>query len=135
MSPLTPAKVAIALALALCALAATEMAWRIYGLGLAIEGELRFPPISAEAMSTKAAPLLRAASNAEPIYTIVQTQHVDLQQKHEFVVAVVESACVTASIGLACTSLAFVLLSFAYHRVSRLAAFQAPGSSREENAA
>ena len=86
-------------------------------------------------MSTKAAPLLRAASNAEPIYAIVQAQHVELQQKHEFVIALAESARATASIGLTCASLAFILLTFAYHCVSRLAAFQAPGSSCGENAA
>lgn len=127
MSPLIPAKVAIALVLALCVLAAGEMAWRIYGLGLAIEAEVRFPPPSAEVMSTKAAPLLRAASNAEPIYTIVQTQNVELLQKHGFVIALAESARVTAAISFACTSLAFALLSFAYQRVARFAALQAQG--------
>jgi len=118
-SPLSAAKVAIAIALSLSVLAATEMIWRIYGLGLVINVERQFPPMSAEAMSEKAAPLLRAASNAEQIYKIVQTQHVELQRKHEFVVDLAESARVTAFIGLACSCVAVLLLSFAHHRVAR----------------
>ena len=134
-SPLIAVKFAIATALVLCTWSAVEMLWRIYGLGLTIEAELRFPPMAAEAISTRAAPLLRAASNAEPIYAIVQQQHVDLQKKHEFVIELAESARVTAVMGPACAALTFVLLCFAYHRVIRFVALEVPENSHAKNAA
>ena len=134
-SALSFVKAAIAVALIFSACTVVEMAWRIYGLGLAIDAEYRFPPLSAEAMSTKAAPLLRAATNADPIYSIVQSQHVELQQKHELIIDLADSARTTAVIGATCAATVFVLLMLCYHRVRQLIAHEAQGGSRAKNAA
>jgi len=75
-------KLVLAVALSACVLGAAELGWRVYSLWHLTELQRQLPPISAEAMAAKAAPLLRAASNAEPIYAIVQNQHVELSMKH-----------------------------------------------------
>jgi hypothetical protein len=128
-------KAAIALASVLCIITLTEMSWRVYGLGLAIESQVRFPPMTAEALSTKAAPLLRAATNSDPIYSIVQSQHVELQQKHEFFIAIAQSARATALFGAVCSALILMMLAFSYFVVSRLLASEPAPSPRGTNAA
>jgi len=128
-------KVASAAALILCFVALVELSWRVYGLGLVIESQLRFPPMSAEAMSTKAAPLLRAATNADPIYSIVQSQHVDLQQQHDFIIAVADSARTSALIGATCAGLVLILLGLAYFAVVRHLVPDPEASSRGTDAA
>lgn len=134
-TPLLTFKVASAAAFALSFVALVELSWRVYGLGLVIESRLRFPPLSAEAMSAKAAPLLRGATNADPIYSIVQSQHVDLQQQHDFIIAVADSARTSALIGATCAVLVLLLLALAYHAVVRHPVPEPETSSRGNDAA
>ena len=133
--PLLTFKVASAAALALTFVALVELSWRVYGLGLVLESQLRFPPLSAEAMSTKAAPLLRAATNANPIYSIVQSQHVDLQQQHDFISAVADSARTSALSGATGAGLVLLLLALAYYAVVRHLVPEPEASSRGKDAA
>ena len=119
-SELLAVKIAIAVALTTSLLVAVEMSWRIYGLSLVLGVEHRFPPISAEAMATKAAPMLLAAINADPIYRIVQNQHVDLHKKHEFIIDVAESAQVTAYLGVVLSLFSIVALMLALYRISKI---------------
>jgi hypothetical protein len=134
-STLSFVRAAIAIALLLSAYTTVELAWRVYSLGLAINAESRFPPLSAEAMSTKAAPLLQAATNADPIYSIVQSQHVELYQKHEFIIDLAESARTTGVIGVTCGAVVLVLLMLCYYRVSQLVAHETREGSHAENTA
>jgi hypothetical protein len=68
-------------------------------------------PMSAEAVASKAAPLLRAASNAEPVYAIVQSQHVDLSTKHQLLSELSANWQAEATVALIAVIVLAVLLS------------------------
>jgi hypothetical protein len=110
-------KVALAAALSVSVLGAAELGWRVYALRHLAELQLQFPPMSAEAMATKAAPLLRAANNAEPVYAIVQNQHVELSMKHALVSDLSASWHAEASACLVAVIVLSGLLAFAYRAV------------------
>jgi hypothetical protein len=113
-------KLVLALALTVCVLGACELGSRIYALSYFAELQRQSAPMSAEAVASKAAPLLRAASNAEPVYVIVQSQHVDLSTKHELLSELSANWQAEATVALIAVIVLAVLLVFAYWAVATL---------------
>jgi hypothetical protein len=121
-------KLVLTVALSACVLGAGELGWRVYALWHLAELQRQLPPISAEAMATKAAPLLRAASNAEPIYAIVQNQHVELSMMHGLLSDLSANWHAEASAALVAVIVLFGLLALAYRWVVNLERHYAPAS-------
>jgi hypothetical protein len=125
-SPFFAAKLALALVLVVCTVAGVEFAWRVYALSQLSDFQRQNPPASAEAVATKAAPLLRAATNAEPLYAIVQSQHVELSTNHELMLGLVTSSQSNAALGLAAFVLVYLLVAFVYVAIVRYEKRNAP---------
>jgi len=73
---------AVLLAASLCTALLVEALWRVYTLGTLIESVKSMAPASAEEVSRKVAPMLAQATNVDPIFRVVQAQHVELGQTH-----------------------------------------------------
>ena len=87
-----------------------EALWRVYGLRLVIHHVEQFAPSSAEQVSREVAPLLQKATNAEPLYRIIRSQHVELHKEHEFLSDLAQAHYQSWVIVAACSLSIFVLL-------------------------
>jgi hypothetical protein len=119
-------KLLLALALSVCVLAAGELGSRVFALWHFAELQRQSAPMPAAAVASKAVPLLRAASNAEPIYAIVQSQHVELSMKHELLSELSISWQAEATVALIAVIVLAALLAFAYWAVATLEQRYAP---------
>jgi hypothetical protein len=94
-------RVALSLAFILCFAVSLESGWKVFAMGKFLQFQAESPPISAEAMSSKAAPILRAATGADKLYGIVQDQHVQLRQQYELMNDLARDARSEAALSLA----------------------------------
>jgi hypothetical protein len=109
--PLIPTvRVVLAIAFVTSLFNALEMGWRMFAMERFLELQANAAPVTAEQLSTITAPMLRAATNADPLFAVVQSQHVELHQKHELLLELARTQWSSAYFGLL-TSGASVLLA------------------------
>jgi len=112
---------ALTIAFAASLFGALEMGWRMFAMGQFLELNANTAPLAAEQLSTVTAPMLRAATNADPLFRVIQSQHVELQQKHELLRELARTQWSSAFFGLLTSGAAALLALGAFIALARAA--------------
>jgi hypothetical protein len=118
--PLIPTvRVVLAIAFVASLFNAAEMGWRMFAMERFLELQTSAAPIAAEQLSTITAPMLRAATNADPLFGVVQSQHVELHQKHDLLLELARTQWSSAYFGLLTSGAAALLALGAFIALAR----------------
>jgi hypothetical protein len=118
--PLIPTvRVVLAIAFVASFLNAAEMGWRMFAMERFLELQTNAAPMAAEQLSTVTAPMLRAATNADRLFGVVQSQHVELHQKHDLLLELARTQWSSAYFGLLTSGAAALLVLGAFIALAR----------------
>ncbi len=118
--PLIPTvRIMLAVAFVASLFGATEMGWRMFAMERFLELQASATPLSAERLSTITAPMLRAATNADQLFRVIQSQHVELHQKHDLLLELARTQWSSAFFGFLTAGAAALLSLGAFIALAR----------------